>query len=67
MEEARNIVKNSNKNSLVLMDELGKGTEANDGNALAYSIIKHLILEKKCCMLISTHSHILLNEFKTKN
>ncbi|KRX01945.1 P-loop containing nucleoside triphosphate hydrolase [Pseudocohnilembus persalinus] len=64
MEDAYNIVQNSCQNSLILIDELGRGTAAFDGVALAYGILKYLIEKKKGVILFSTHSHILLNEFQ---
>lgn len=48
------ILKNINQNTLVLLDELGSGTDPQEGSALAISIIKH-ILNKKSMSMITTH------------
>lgn len=64
MEETLNAVKLSTKNSLVIMDELGRGTSTFDGVAIAYGVLKHL-LENVCCRtLFATHYHVLLEEFR---
>jgi DNA mismatch repair protein MSH6 len=64
MEEAGNAVKNSTKNSLVIVDELGRGTSTFDGVALAYSILKYLALNVQCRTIFATHYHVLIEEFK---
>ena len=48
-------------NSLVLIDEIGAGTDPEEGSALALSIIKRL-LEKSCFGIITTH-YSKLKEF----
>lgn len=48
------ICKKAQKDDLVLIDELGTGTDPLEGEALAISVIKHL-LNKKCFALISSH------------
>ncbi len=50
-----------NEKSLVLLDELGAGTDPDEGSALALAIIEKL-LEKKCCGIITTH-YSALKEF----
>ncbi|MDO9012530.1 MAG: DNA mismatch repair protein MutS [Gallionella sp.] len=55
MTEAANILHNATERSLVLVDEIGRGTSTFDGLALAYAIACHL-LEKNCSYtLFATH------------
>ncbi len=55
MTEAANILHNASEKSLVLVDEIGRGTSTFDGLALAYAIACHL-LEKNCSYtLFATH------------
>lgn len=42
LEETKNILDNATENSLIIMDELGRGTSTFDGYALAYSVMNHL-------------------------
>lgn len=49
-----NIINNVDKKSLVLIDEIGAGTDPDEGSALALAIIKKL-LEKNCYGIITTH------------
>ncbi|QCI19983.1 MAG: DNA mismatch repair protein MutS [Buchnera aphidicola (Brevicoryne brassicae)] len=55
MTEISNILHNSTPNSLVLIDELGRGTSTNEGLALAWSCSKYLISQNKSMTLLSTH------------
>lgn len=48
------IIKESNKNTLLLFDEIGSGTEPNEGAALAISILEELY-KKGCITVASTH------------
>lgn len=41
--------------SLVIVDELGRGTATHDGVAIAVSTLQHLVVRQKCCTLYSTH------------
>ncbi|AEI14746.1 Smr protein/MutS2 [Flexistipes sinusarabici DSM 4947] len=50
----KNILEEADKNSLVLLDELGTGTEPKEGAALAVSIIEYL-LEKDAKVVVTTH------------
>ncbi len=55
MEEAASILNNATQKSLVLMDEVGRGTSTYEGQALANSIAKYLSDKIKCFALFSTH------------
>ncbi|RFC38091.1 MAG: DNA mismatch repair protein MutS [Candidatus Nitrotoga sp. CP45] len=55
MTEAANILHNATENSLVLVDEIGRGTSTFDGLALAYAIARHLLEENRCHTLFATH------------
>ena len=55
MTEAANILKYSTNKSLVIIDEIGRGTSTFDGLSLAYAIAKHLIEVNNCFCLFATH------------
>ena len=59
MNEANNAISNATSNSLVLFDELGRGTATFDGMALAQSTIEYIHDNIKCKTLFSTHYHEL--------
>lgn len=59
MKEANNAISNATQNSLVLFDELGRGTATFDGMALAQAIIEYIHDHIKCKTLFSTHYHEL--------
>ena len=61
MMEANYAIKNATKNSLILFDELGRGTSTFDGMALAQAIIEYVHDRISCVMLFSTHYHELQN------
>lgn len=56
-----NIVDRADKNSLVLIDELGGGTDPDEGQALAKAIVSHL-LDSGCAGVVTTH-YTALKEF----
>ena len=59
MKEANYALQNATKNSLILFDELGRGTATYDGMSLAYSILEYIHNEIGCKTLFSTHYHEL--------
>ena len=59
MMEANNAISNATENSLILFDELGRGTATFDGMALAQAIIEYIHDHIKCKTFFSTHYHEL--------
>ncbi len=59
MLEANYAISHATKDSLILFDELGRGTATFDGMALAQAIIEYVNQKIGCAMLFSTHYHEL--------
>ena len=59
MKEANNAISNATEDSLILFDELGRGTATFDGMSLAAAILKYATKHIKCKTLFSTHYHEL--------
>jgi DNA mismatch repair protein MutS len=66
MTESAAILHHATERSLVLMDEVGRGTSTFDGMALAFAICRHLIEKNRCLTLFATHYFeltLLANEY----
>lgn len=59
MTEAAEILNSFDGQTLILMDEIGRGTSTYDGLSLAQSIIEHFVSQNKAYTLFSTHYHEL--------
>ena len=55
LNEASDILRNATPRSLVIMDELGRGTSTHDGVAIAHATCAHLVHDIKCLTLFVTH------------
>ncbi|OHE61763.1 MAG: DNA mismatch repair protein MutS [Thiobacillus sp. GWE1_62_9] len=55
MTETAHILHNASANSLVLLDEIGRGTSTFDGLALAWAVARHLVTATRAFTLFATH------------
>ncbi len=67
MTETAHILHNATSQSLVILDEIGRGTSTFDGVSLAWAIAEHLHDEVGCRALFATHYHELVDLENTKS
>ncbi|XP_007434749.1 DNA mismatch repair protein Msh6 [Python bivittatus] len=63
LSETSSILQHATEHSLVLMDELGRGTATFDGTAIASAVVKELSENIKCRTMFSTHYHSLVEDY----
>ena len=59
MHELAHMLHNATPRSLLILDEVGRGTSTYDGVAIAYSVVEHLVQTLGCRTLFATHYHEL--------
>ncbi|KAF9968002.1 DNA mismatch repair protein msh6 [Actinomortierella ambigua] len=64
LSETSKILAEATEHSMVILDELGRGTSTFDGYAIAYSVLHELSTRTGCLGLFSTHYGLLTDEFR---
>jgi DNA mismatch repair protein MutS len=59
MTETATILRSATSRSLILLDEIGRGTATEDGVSLAQALLEYLLVEKSAYLLFTTHYHEL--------
>ena len=67
LDETALILKHATEKSLVILDELGRGTATFDGMAIAHAVLDHLVKVTKCRALFATHYHALTRAYERPN
>jgi len=57
MTETSEILRHASKRSLIILDEVGRGTSTFDGLSIAWALVEHLIHNTKALTLFATHYH----------
>ena len=64
LEEAKAICDLATPHSLIIMDELGRGTSTFDGYSIAYAVLNYLSKRVRCRTLFTTHYHMLVEQYR---
>ncbi len=67
MNETANIIHNATSDSVVILDEIGRGTSTFDGLSIAWSVAEHLHDAIGCRTLFATHYHELTDLERTRD
>lgn len=59
MKETAELLAHANERTLVVLDEIGRGTSTFDGLSIAQAILEHLLEQKRCLTMFATHYHEL--------
>ena len=63
MDETKNILENATKNSLIIMDELGRGTSTKDGQIIAKTVLYQIEYKLQARCLFTKHYHDIIEWF----
>ncbi|GLT42632.1 hypothetical protein SLA2020_166220 [Shorea laevis] len=64
LSETALMLSSATRNSLVALDELGRGTSTSDGQAIAESVLEHFVHKVNCRGMFSTHYHRLAVDYQ---
>ncbi|KAK9282095.1 hypothetical protein L1049_005007 [Liquidambar formosana] len=64
LSETASMLLSATRNSLVALDELGRGTSTSDGQAIAESVLEHFVHKVQCRGMFSTHYHRLAVDYQ---
>lgn len=60
MSETAEILRHASENSLIILDEIGRGTSTYDGLSIAWALVEHFVKDLKSITLFATHYHELI-------
>jgi len=60
MSETAEIIRHASEDSLIILDEIGRGTSTYDGLSIAWSLVEYFVKKTKALTLFSTHYHELI-------
>ncbi|MEX1099784.1 MAG: hypothetical protein WEB87_05125, partial [Bacteriovoracaceae bacterium] len=60
MSETAEIIRHATENSLIVLDEIGRGTSTYDGLSIAWSLVEYFVSKTRALTLFSTHYHELI-------